>query len=102
VPVATWPISAEQQSNAFELVRELKMGVEIALDYRVEIGGGANYLLTADKIERGIRNVLEKDGEVRNKVKEISEKSRKTLVEGGSSYTYLGCLIDYIINKVSN
>jgi hypothetical protein len=102
VPVATWPISAEQQSNAFELVRELKMGVEIALDYRVEIGGGANYLLTADKIEKGIRSVLDKDGEVRNKVKEMSEKSRKTLVEGGSSYTYLGCLIDYIINKVSN
>jgi hypothetical protein len=78
------------------------MAVEIALDYTVEFNGGPNYLLTADKIERGIRNVLEKDGEVRNKVKEISEKSRKTLVEGGSSYTYLGCLIDYILNQVSN
>jgi hypothetical protein len=46
--------------------------------------------------------VLEKDGEVRKKVKEISEKSRKTLLEGGSSYNYLGRFIDNILNQVSN
>ncbi|PNX91884.1 UDP-glucose flavonoid 3-O-glucosyltransferase 6-like protein [Trifolium pratense] len=102
VPVATWPLFAEQQTNAFELVTELKTAVEIALDYRVELFGGPNYLLTADKIEGGIRNVLEKDGEVRKKVKEMSEKSRKTLLEGGSSYNYLGHLIDNIMNQISN
>jgi hypothetical protein len=102
VPIATWPLYAEQQPNAFQLVCELKMAVEIALDYRVELFGGPNYLLTADKIERGIRNVLDTDGEVREKVKEVSEKSRKTLLEGGSSYNYLGRLIDNIMNQVSN
>ncbi|XP_004491286.1 anthocyanidin 3-O-glucosyltransferase 2 [Cicer arietinum] len=96
VPIATWPLFAEQQTNAFELVCELKMGVEIALDYRVELDGGANYIVTADKIERGIKSVLE-DGEIRKKVKEMSKKSRKTLLESGSSYTYLGRLIDLII-----
>jgi len=100
VPLATWPIFAEQQTNAFELVCELKMAVEISLDYRVEFLGEPNYLVTADKIERGIRSVLDKDGEVRKKVKEMSEKSKKTLLEGGSSYTYLGRLIDYIIDEV--
>jgi hypothetical protein len=100
VPIATWPLFAEQQSNAFQLVCELKMAVEIALDYTVEFNGGPNYLLTADKIERGIRSVLENDGEVRKKVKEMSEKSRKTLLEGGSSYTYLSRLNDYIMNQV--
>ncbi|CAK8538708.1 unnamed protein product [Lathyrus sativus] len=102
VPIATWPLFAEQQSNAFELVFELKMGVEIASDYRVEVNSGPNYFVTADKIERGIRSVLDKDGEFRKKVKVISEKSRKTLLEGGSSYIYLGRLIDYIVNQVSN
>ncbi|CAJ2634224.1 unnamed protein product [Trifolium pratense] len=102
VPVATWPLSADQQTNAFELVTELKTAVEIALDYRVDLSGAPNYLLTSDKIERGIRNVLEKDGEVRKKVNEMSEKCRKTLLEGGSSYNYLGHLIDNIINQVSN
>jgi hypothetical protein len=100
VPIATWPLYAEQQTNAFELVCELKMGVEIALDYRVEFNSGPNYLVTADKIEKGIRNVLDTDGEVRKNAKEMSEKSRKTLLEGGSSYTYLGRLIDYIMNQV--
>ncbi|KAK2431492.1 anthocyanidin 3-O-glucosyltransferase [Trifolium repens] len=102
VPIATWPLYSEQQPNAFELVYELKMAVEIALDYRVELFGAPNYLLTADKIERGIRSVLDKDGEVRKKVKKMSEKSRKTLLEGGSSYNYLGHLIDNIMNQVSN
>ncbi|MCI68776.1 UDP-glucose flavonoid 3-O-glucosyltransferase 6-like, partial [Trifolium medium] len=36
VPIATWPLFADQQTNALELVSELKMGVEIALDYRME------------------------------------------------------------------
>ncbi|CAL5190523.1 unnamed protein product [Lathyrus oleraceus] len=100
VPIAVWPLYAEQQTNAFELVCDLKMGVEITLDYRVEFYGERNYLLTADKIERGLKNVLNKNGEVRKKVKEMSEKSKKTLLEGGSSYTYLGNLIDYIMNQV--
>ncbi|CAJ2634218.1 UDP-glucose flavonoid 3-O-glucosyltransferase 6-like protein [Trifolium pratense] len=99
VPIATWPLFAEQQTNAFQLVVELKAAVEIALDYRVEFNEGPNYLLTADKIESGIRSVLDND-EVRKNVKEISEKSKTTLLEGGSSYTYLGRLIDYIMNQV--
>ncbi|CAL5190532.1 unnamed protein product [Lathyrus oleraceus] len=102
VPIATWPIFAEQQINAFELVCELKMSVEIALDYNVEFGGEPNYFITADKIEKGIKSVLDKDGEVRKKVKMMSENSRKTLLEGGSSYTSLGRLIDYIVNQTSN
>ncbi|AET00306.1 UDP-glucose flavonoid 3-O-glucosyltransferase [Medicago truncatula] len=102
VPIATWPLFAEQQVTAFELVCELKIAVEIALDYRVEYSSGPNYLLTSDKIERGIRSVLDKDGEFRKTVKEMSEKSKKTLLEGGSSSTYLGRLIDYIMNQVSN
>ncbi|CAI8586758.1 unnamed protein product [Vicia faba] len=100
VPIAAWPLYAEQQANAFELVCELKLSVEIALDYREQFNSERNYVATAEKIERGIRRVLFKDGELRKKVKEMSEKSRKTLLEGGSSYTYLGNLIDYIKNHV--
>ncbi|XP_058745081.1 anthocyanidin 3-O-glucosyltransferase 6-like [Vicia villosa] len=102
VPIATWPISAEQQMNAFELVSELKLGVEITLDYSITFNGEPNYVVTADMIEKGIKSVLDKDGEVRKKVKEMSEKSRKTLLEGGSSYTYLERLIDYIVNQTSD
>ncbi|PIN22166.1 UDP-glucuronosyl and UDP-glucosyl transferase [Handroanthus impetiginosus] len=33
VPIATWPLSAEQQANAFELVKEFIMAIEIKMDY---------------------------------------------------------------------
>lgn len=33
VPIATWPLYAEQQLDAYQLVKELGLGVEISLDY---------------------------------------------------------------------
>ncbi|KAL5101450.1 hypothetical protein RYX36_005777 [Vicia faba] len=78
------------------------MGVEIALDYRVKVKSGPNYFVIVDKIEGRIRSVLDKNGEFRKKVKVMSKKSRKTLLEGRSSYIYLGRLIDYIMNQISN
>ncbi|RDX79886.1 UDP-glucose flavonoid 3-O-glucosyltransferase 6, partial [Mucuna pruriens] len=83
VPIATWPLFAEQQSNAFELVRELKIAVEVALDYRMDVKVGITTLLSADKIEKGIRSVLNIDEDKRKRVKEMSEQSKKTLLEGG-------------------
>lgn len=34
VPIVTWPISAEEQLNAFRMVRELGLAEELRLDYR--------------------------------------------------------------------
>lgn len=34
VPVVAWPLYAEQQFNAFELVREVGVAVEIRIEYR--------------------------------------------------------------------
>ncbi|KAA8526164.1 hypothetical protein F0562_007736 [Nyssa sinensis] len=87
VPVATWPLYAEQQMNAFELVRELGLAVELKLDYRRDSFWSSDEvgLLTAEEIESGIRQVMI-DGEIRKKVKEMKEKSRVAMMEGGSSY----------------
>ncbi|KAJ4702540.1 Glycosyltransferase [Melia azedarach] len=49
VPIATWPIYAEQQLNAFQLVKELRLAVEIRLDYRE----GSN-LVSAEELEKSI------------------------------------------------
>ncbi|ESW14544.1 hypothetical protein PHAVU_008G290300 [Phaseolus vulgaris] len=100
VPIATWPLYADQQSNAFLLVHEVEIACEISLDYRVEFKDGSAPLLSAQNIEKGIRNVVEMDDERRKRVMEISEKSRKTLLEGGSSHSSLGRLIDYIMDQV--
>uniref|UniRef100_A0A7N0RGZ0 Glycosyltransferase n=1 Tax=Kalanchoe fedtschenkoi TaxID=63787 RepID=A0A7N0RGZ0_KALFE len=92
VPLATWPLYAEQQFNAFEAVKETGIGVEISLDYRIEMGKPGSdkaVLVRAEQIARGIRQVMEKESEVRKKVKLMMEKCREAVVQGGSSYNYL-------------
>ncbi|BFG25774.1 hypothetical protein CerSpe_120480 [Prunus speciosa] len=92
VPIATWPLYAEQQLNAFGLVKELGLGVEIKIDYVKD----SDVVVSAEEIERGIRQVMEKDSDIRERVKEISEKGKKALTDGGSSYSSLGRFLDQI------
>ncbi|KAJ8770548.1 hypothetical protein K2173_018039 [Erythroxylum novogranatense] len=104
VPIAALPLYAEQQFNAFLLVQELGLGVEIKVDYRsdqfVMTSSPKDMIVSADVIERGIRCVMDHDCEVRRKVKDISEKSRQALMEGGSSHRSLGRLIEDVINNI--
>lgn len=99
VPIATWPLYAEQQMNAFELVKELKLAVEIRLDYRESRGSD---VVSAEEIERGLRRLMDGDDEVRKKVKQMREKSRTAVMEDGSSYKSLGSLIEKIVAYVRN
>ncbi|GMY08069.1 UDP-glycosyltransferase 71K1-like [Fagus crenata] len=93
VPIATWPIYAEQQLNAFRMVRELGLAVEMRLDYRK----GADLVLAVE-IERAVRGIM--DGiEVRKKVKEMGEMARKAVMEGGSSFISIGQLIEDMIGS---
>ncbi|PKI41052.1 hypothetical protein CRG98_038580 [Punica granatum] len=87
VPVAAWPMYAEQHFNAYALVEELGVAVEIRMDYRK----GDEVTVTAEEIERGIRRLMETEREdKKEKVRLMSEKSRRALMEGGSSHSNLG------------
>ncbi|KAL6976016.1 hydroquinone glucosyltransferase [Sarracenia purpurea var. burkii] len=101
VPVATWPMYAEQQANAFQLVKEFGMAVEIKMDYHMDLSMESKIIVTAAEIEDGIRRLMGGDTstEIKKKVKEMSEKSRITVVEGGSSYNSLGRFIDDVMNN---
>ncbi|KAF8041602.1 LOW QUALITY PROTEIN: hypothetical protein BT93_A0256 [Corymbia citriodora subsp. variegata] len=106
VVVATWPLYAEQQFHAFELVVELGLAVEIRMDYRRDSWMESDVVVivvaTPDEIEGRVKNLMEGEeaGERRKKVKEVSEKSRKALAEGSSSYLSLGRLIEDILNNI--
>ncbi|TXG74361.1 hypothetical protein EZV62_002940 [Acer yangbiense] len=50
VPIVTWPLYAEQQLNAFRMVKELGLAVELRLDSRMNNGD----LVTADEILRAV------------------------------------------------
>lgn len=102
VPVATWPIFAEQQLNAFQMVKEFGCAVEITLDYRREFNDEGHDLAVvgAQQIEAGIRKIMEHDSKMRKRVKEMSEMSRKSLMVGGSSYSSLDRLIIDILDNL--
>ncbi|KAL6976026.1 hydroquinone glucosyltransferase [Sarracenia purpurea var. burkii] len=93
VPMATWPMYAEQQLNAFQLVKEFGVAVEIKME--------SNVIVTAAEIEGGIKRLMDDDTstEIRKKVKEIREKSKTAVAEGGSSYNSVGCFIEDVMNN---
>ncbi|TXG57732.1 hypothetical protein EZV62_015561 [Acer yangbiense] len=102
VPIATWPMFAEQQFNAFQLVRELGLAVEIKMDYRKELNtDGKAVIVTSEEIERGIRCLMAYDTDIRKRVKEMSVISRKALMDGGSSFSSLGRFITDVIDNIS-
>ncbi|XP_017984968.1 PREDICTED: anthocyanidin 3-O-glucosyltransferase 6 [Theobroma cacao] len=94
VPMATWPLYAEQQLNAFQMVMELGLGVEITWTYETM------EIVSAENIERGIRCLMEQDSDVRNRAKEMSKQSRKALMEGGSSHSMLCRFINDVIDNM--
>ncbi|CAE5963067.1 unnamed protein product [Arabidopsis arenosa] len=85
VPIATWPMYAEQQLNAFELVKELDLAVEIRLDYVADGDRVTLEIVSADEIATAVRSLMDSDNPVRKKVKEISQVARKAVGHGGSS-----------------
>ncbi|KAG6743571.1 hypothetical protein POTOM_052270 [Populus tomentosa] len=101
VPIAAWPLYAEQQFNAFQIVVELGLGVEIKMDYRREFNwDGSENVISAGEIERGVRCLMELCDVKREKLKELSGKSRKALENGGSSFTWLGRFIQDTVDHL--
>ncbi|TKY56457.1 UDP-glycosyltransferase 71C3 [Spatholobus suberectus] len=92
IPILTWPIYAEQQLNAFIMVREFGLAVELRLDYR-----WGSDIVMAEEIEKGLKQLMDRDNMVHKKVKEMKEKARKAVLTGGSSFISVGELIDYMM-----
>ena len=82
--------------NAFEIVKELELGIEISLDYNKETNNG---LISAQEIESKIRSLMDDSNGITKKMTCMKEMCRKALIEGGSSNSSVQCLIgDMIIN----
>ncbi|GER53980.1 UDP-sugar:glycosyltransferase [Striga asiatica] len=99
VPMATLPLYAEQQMNAFLLVRELGIAEAIRIDYRKDFGSeegsSPENIVGAGEIEEAVRRLMAADGGgVREKVREMQGKSRAALEEGGSSYHAITSFIE--------
>ncbi|KAL4580923.1 hypothetical protein LXL04_017129 [Taraxacum kok-saghyz] len=95
VPIATWPLYAEQQVNAFVMVRELRLGVELSSTYR-----SGSELVMADQIKRALNSLMDDSNPVRERVKKMSEESRKALMKGGSSLLTLEKLVEDMFENI--
>ncbi|KAJ4897576.1 UDP-glycosyltransferase 71B7 [Raphanus sativus] len=98
VPTAAWPLYAEQKFNAFEMVDELGLAVEIRKYWRND---RSVELVTAEEIERAIKCLMKQDSYVRKRVKEVSEKCHAALMDGGSSQTALNNFIQKVFENIS-
>ncbi|KAG5596307.1 hypothetical protein H5410_037539 [Solanum commersonii] len=94
VPMATWPMYSEQQANAFQLVKDLCMAVDIKMDYKIK--GSNTDVIKAEEIEKAIRHLMDPENGIWLKVKDMKEKSRLALKEGGSSYNSVGRFIEQV------
>ncbi|XP_047322448.1 anthocyanidin 3-O-glucosyltransferase 2-like [Impatiens glandulifera] len=108
VPTATWPIQAEQNMNAFFMVKEVGLSVDVKMDYRQsrwKIFEEDSATVPATVIERALRQLMDENSEecleMRKRMKEMSDKSRKAVAEGGSSNVSIGRFVDDIINQVA-
>ncbi|KAK9059037.1 hypothetical protein SSX86_021656 [Deinandra increscens subsp. villosa] len=97
VPTATWPLYAEQQLNAFQMVVDLRLAVDLKMDNKMDMFNPHTnkVIVTAEEVDVGIRRLME-DNEIRAKVKEMSKLSRATVAKGGSSYTS----VDYLVKEI--
>ncbi|KFK39499.1 hypothetical protein AALP_AA3G251700 [Arabis alpina] len=103
VPTAAWPLYAEQKFNAFEMVEELGLAVEIKKHWRGDLlSGVASDTVTADDIEKGVKCLMEQDSDVRKRVKEMSEKCHLALMDGGSSRIGLQKFIEDVMKNINS
>nr|GME07921.1 anthocyanidin 3-O-glucosyltransferase 2-like [Ipomoea batatas] len=108
VPMATWPMTVDQQGNAFQLVKEIGTAVDIKMDYRTDSRGLKTNIpivpeiVSAKDIEIGITSLMQNSttNYVRTKAKEIKEKSRKALDEGGSSFNFVESFFENVMNNL--
>ncbi|CAN7118578.1 UDP-glycosyltransferase 71B5 isoform X1 [Brassica rapa] len=100
VPMVTWPLYAEQKINAFEMVEELGLAVEIRRFFKGDLLGGEMETVAAEDIERAVRRVMEEGSDVRKRVEEMAEKCHVALEDGGSSQVALRKFVRDVVENV--
>ncbi|KAG6743563.1 hypothetical protein POTOM_052262 [Populus tomentosa] len=97
------PIPAVGHIVAVVEIAKLLLGlaVEIKMEYWKDFYGDTEIIVSSDDVLKPIKSVMEEDSEVRKKVKEMSRISEKTLVDGGSSFSSLGRLIEDMMGNMS-
>ncbi|VAI20688.1 unnamed protein product [Triticum turgidum subsp. durum] len=80
IPMAPWPLYAEQHLNAFELVADMGVAVPLKVDRK------RDNFVEATELERAVRCLMGEEGrKAREKAAEMRDVCRKAVENGGSS-----------------
>ncbi|KAG5582627.1 hypothetical protein H5410_053254 [Solanum commersonii] len=106
VAMITWPMFAEQFINERLIVNVIKTGVKAGTESPVMFGEEEKLgkQVSKDDIKKVIEEVMgeEMEGEMRRKrAKELGEKAKRAVEEGGSSYLNLTQLIQDVTEKAN-
>lgn len=97
IPMATWPLYAEHFYNEKLLTQVLGIGVEVgAEEWNLWVDAGKK-VIKREKIERAVNKIMDGgDGskDMRRKTKEMGERAKKAVGEGGSSQRNVTVLIE--------
>lgn len=92
VPVLGMPFMAEQHINARFVAEEVGVGLRV-----MSRGGSVRGFVTAEEIEKKVRELMYSGEEVRKKAEEFGRAAHEAIGEGGSSSRALSLLIDEVV-----
>ncbi|AES77563.1 putative UDP-glucuronosyl/UDP-glucosyltransferase [Medicago truncatula] len=98
VPMITWPGHGDQLFNEKLITQVRGIGVEVgATEWRAHGIGERKKLVSRDDIEKAMRRLMDSSDEaegMRLRARELGEKAKRAIQEGGSSHHNLLTLID--------
>ncbi|CAL1398306.1 unnamed protein product [Linum trigynum] len=106
VPMVTWPLFGDQFLNERLIVDVLEIGVPVGAEATVKWGEEENtrMLIKKEDVKQAIEELMGEGDEKemrRKRAKDLSEKSKLVLQEGGSSYLNIELLIQDIRQHTS-
>jgi abscisate beta-glucosyltransferase len=100
VPMITWPVAAEQFFNEKLLTDVLGIGVQVgSLDW-ISANVEKKALVGREKVEVAVKRLMDGDGDgaeaggMRRRARELAEKAKRAVEEGGSSDKDVNALIE--------
>ncbi|XP_058076382.1 UDP-glycosyltransferase 73C3-like [Magnolia sinica] len=101
VPMIACPVFAEQFFNEKLIVHVLKTGVSVGVKAAIKWGQEKRVFVKMEEVKKAVERLMDEgeEGEERRKrARELGEKARSAMEEGGSSYNNITLLIQDIIN----
>lgn len=97
VPMITWPVSAEQFYNEKLITDVLEIGVRVGSVEWMSFNVEKKALVGMEKVEVAVKTLMGGGDEamkMRRRARELAEKAKRAVEEGGSSYNDADALIE--------